>query len=426
MARRTAFQIAAGICIAALISASAMSCGGTPVTKPQLEPATRSVGVDAGAASESASGESSAGESGGGGSAGAEMVEPPDAAGAAGSETAGSTGLTSTGGASGAAGATGGTSASAGSPGASSRAGAGAGGSAGKPSTTPAPACKIGQFKCVDDAIYKCNDAQTEFIKDANVKAPCGAGLCNEKLGKCNACVAGSKTCSDKGDAVVSCSDDGQTTTPRACESTAPVCTNGACGECRMDSDPNRTGCAAGNDCKRMADKLVCQPVGGTEPGMKIKFCHSGACKVTLSPGYELDLKADWRTCLGAPEQAPLGAPTVGVMLWPTAMTDLVIPLADSGWFCKLPAANGNANGCIVNSSQSVRDLYIWGPIETGCNYAWVRMADGIDAAFGAGCETCKFEEHPNDTSADFAFNMGFDDACRCPKVHFAAVPAKK
>jgi hypothetical protein len=160
--------------------------------------------------------------------------------------------------------------------------------------------------------------------------------------------------------------------------------------------------------------------------GLKVQFCHAGACKVTLAPGFDLDLKADWTKCVGSPAQAPLGADTTGVMLWPTALTDLVIPLADSGWFCKLAPTNGGSNGCIVNASQTARDLYIWGPIENTCTYAWGRTPTGIDATTGAGCGMCMFVAKPDEDSAEYAFNLGVDNNCRCPKIHFAAIAAKR
>ena len=37
----------------------------------------------------------------------------------------------------------------------------------------------------------------------------------------------------------------------------------------------------------------------------------------------------------------------------------------------------------------------------------------------------CKLEQKPEELSASFAYNMGFDTDCRCPKATFAAIPAK-
>jgi hypothetical protein len=193
-----------------------------------------------------------------------------------------------------------------------------------------------------------------------------------------------------------------------------------------MDSDPSKTGCAAGNDCVPSADQLTCKSSSGASKGLSVELCHAGACKVALAPGFDLALNADWSTCTGSVAQMPFAASTVGVMLWPTAITDLAIPLANTGWFCKLPPANGARNSCIVNASQSARELYIWGTIETGCTYSWGQTPQGIDATLGAGCGNCSLEKHASDDSADYAFNMGLDASCRCPKVHLAAVPAKK
>jgi hypothetical protein len=285
--------------------------------------------------------------------------------------------------------------------------------------------CQAGQFRCVGDTIYKCNDAHSDFIVDPASK-PCGAGLCNASLGRCNTCVPRSLTCTDDGKSVRTCSDDGQQTSARACDASAPICVDGSCVECRMDSDPSKTGCAAGNDCVRSNDQLTCKSSSGAAHGLTVEFCHAGACKVALAPGFDLALNADWSACTGSAAQEPLAATTLGVMLWPTTLTDLAIPLANTGWLCKLPPTNGARNSCIVNASQSARELYIWGTIETGCTYAWGVTPQGIDAALGPGCGNCSLVKHASDDSADYAFNLGVDTNCRCPKVHFAALPAKK
>jgi hypothetical protein len=46
-------------------------------------------------------------------------------------------------------------------------------------------ACKVGQFKCIGDIVYKCSADQTAFEEDPSVD-PCEIGFCNELLGKCN------------------------------------------------------------------------------------------------------------------------------------------------------------------------------------------------------------------------------------------------
>jgi hypothetical protein len=286
--------------------------------------------------------------------------------------------------------------------------------------------CQIGQFKCVGDTVYKCNDARTDFVVDTTLQGPCRAGLCNEQLGKCNVCMPRSVECSADGKAVRTCSDDGQQTVSQACDAASPFCTDGVCGECRMDSDPSKTGCAAGNDCTRSDKQLKCRSSSGEANGLSVEFCHAGACKLMLAAGFDLALSADWTMCAGSPVQAPFAANTVGVMLWPTAITDLAIPLANTGWLCKLPPSNGARNSCVVNASQSSRELYIWGSIESGCTYSWGQTPHGIDATLGAGCGMCTLAKHDSDDSADYAFNMGVDTLCRCPKVHFAATPAKK
>jgi hypothetical protein len=183
----------------------------------------------------------------------------------------------------------------------------------------------------------------------------------------------------------------------------------------------------AGASTRQDADEDASVPMSSSTEmdSLKAQFCHAGACKVTLAAGYELDLKADWTACRGRADQQPLGADTTGVMLWPTSLQDLVIPLADSGWYCKLPAANGNRNGCVINASQTSRELYIWGPIETACTYTWGRTPSGIDATLGPGCGMCELAVHARENSGEYAFNMGADSDCGCPKISFAAVPAK-
>jgi hypothetical protein len=193
-----------------------------------------------------------------------------------------------------------------------------------------------------------------------------------------------------------------------------------------MVDGTQNTGCDPGETCVHMDDTFMCQsasPVPDTT-GMLVAFCHAGACKVSLAPHYELEFKVDWSECMGSHADAPLTADAAGVMLWPTALVDLAIPLANSGWICKLPPTQGTSE-CIVSASYSSRELYIWGPAETGCNFLWRETPDGIDAALGAGCGMCQFEQTPERDAASYAFNMGTDTACRCPKVYFAAVPAK-
>jgi hypothetical protein len=111
-------------------------------------------------------------------------------------------------------------------------------------------------------------------------------------------------------------------------------------------------------------------------------------------------------------------------MSWPTTVVDLAIPLADSGWLCKLPPSNAKSE-CIVSASQSARELYIWGPVESACSFFWGLTPGGIDAVLGSGCGTCKVEQVPGQAATSYAFNMGFDTNCRCPKARFSAMPAK-
>jgi hypothetical protein len=286
--------------------------------------------------------------------------------------------------------------------------------------------CSSGTFKCEQDSVYVCDDARREFVPDMRVKESCASGMCNAQRGACNVCKPGSVSCNDAGDAVVSCSDGGQSRDTRACDDAKPKCVAGVCSECKVDSDPNKTGCESGSQCMRAGDRNTCVPVMTTAGALEIQFCHAGACKVTLAPGYDLDLKADWTSCRGSASQQPLGAPTAGVMHWPTALTDLVIPLSDSGWLCKLPPVNGEKNGCVIDAGDRSRDLYIWGPIESACTYSWQEMPDGIDAKLGSGCGMCMLTKRANENSGDYAFNMGSDEECRCPKVTFTALPTQK
>ena len=163
-----------------------------------------------------------------------------------------------------------------------------------------------------------------------------------------------------------------------------------ACGNAPSSEEPQGVRDAVAYQLAAAADAGV---------GLNIEFCAAGACKVTLAPQFELDFKVDWTV-------------------------DLAIPLADTGWLCKLPPNNAKSE-CIVSASQSARELYIWGPVEAGCNFLWGPTPDGIDAIRGAGCGMCKLEPKPEELGAAFAFNMGFDTSCRCPKAYFAAVPAK-
>lgn len=188
-----------------------------------------------------------------------------------------------------------------------------------------------------------------------------------------------------------------------------------ACGNAPSSEEPQGVRDAVAYQLAAAADAGV---------GLNIEFCAAGACKVTLAPQFELDFKVDWTECKGSAAQSPFAAGTSGVMLWPTTLVDLAIPLADTGWLCKLPPNNAKSE-CIVSASQSARELYIWGPVEAGCNFLWGPTPDGIDAIRGAGCGMCKLEPKPEELGAAFAFNMGFDTSCRCPKAYFAAVPAK-
>jgi hypothetical protein len=74
---------------------------------------------------------------------------------------------------------------------------------------------------------------------------------------------------------------------------------------------------------------------------------------------------------------------------------------------------------------DSKRDVYIWGPIESGCTYSWGETSDGIDAVLGSGCGNCPMSNQETKGAGDYAFNMGSDDQCRCPKIHFEAVATK-
>jgi hypothetical protein len=93
-----------------------------------------------------------------------------------------------------------------------------------------------------------------------------------------------------------------------------------------------------------------------------------------LAPSFELKFGVDWSECRGDSNQSPFAAGTAGVMLWPTTLVDL---------------------------------------------------PGGIDALLGTGCGMCKLDESPAGDAASYAFNMGVDDGCRCPKIHFAASPAQ-
>lgn len=187
-------------------------------------------------------------------------------------------------------------------------------------------------------------------------------------------------------------------------------------------------GCGNAVTSEDVQDAPVSYQLGPDSPDagspLKVELCHAGACKINLAPQYDLDFQVDWSECDGSAAQSPFAAGTTGVMLWPTTLVDLAIPLANSGWLCKLPPSNTKSE-CIVSASQSARELYIWGPVETACTFLWTQTPTGIDAILGSGCGMCKADPIAGESGATYAFNMGLDTGCRCPKARFTAMPAK-
>jgi len=109
---------------------------------------------------------------------------------------------------------------------------------------TDAPhACSAGEFRCEGDVLTVCNDGQDGFH---NV-ATCNPGLCDDKGGQCDLCVAGKGSCTAE-DSHKLCSADGQKVVDEKCPTGTPHCVDpdGKCVEC-----VNATHCQPStNDCQ--------------------------------------------------------------------------------------------------------------------------------------------------------------------------------
>jgi hypothetical protein len=277
----------------------------------------------------------------------------------------------------------------------------------------PSGACKLGQFKCVKDVVYKCNDSQTEFIKDTNIKDACKPGLCNADLGKCNVCAPGMAVCNDKGDGIITCSADGQKTDETACGKDSPICYKGVCGQCKEDSDPSKTGCPNGSECTLTGNSRVCNsksnPNSGSPAGLWVAQCKPGICKVVLLAGYKLNFTGDYTKCTGAGTDGAV----IAVRPYPQNVSNLLSP-GEPIDNCVITGHNGETAGCAVNPSSESRELAVEGPFETGCNYFT-----------SVGCKSCVLTDRSDEGKADFGFNSNFDTQCQCPLLHMEAVAAQ-
>jgi hypothetical protein len=205
----------------------------------------------------------------------------------------------------------------------------------------------------------------------------------------------------------------------------APVGGSGgaAGGECKENSDPTKTGCPTGTDCIKVGDSHVCNPKSGSTSdspsGLQIFFYKPGICKLLLSAGYSLNIKADWTSCTGS--GVGVGADeSIYTSLWPTSMGVFV------GLGCSMLRSDGEINECTINSTKKIREIALIGPFESNCTYTWYQGTEGIDVLLGPGCGVCNLDFQSDKGAADFGFNESPDNQCRCPKVHFEAVAVKQ
>jgi hypothetical protein len=87
-----------------------------------------------------------------------------------------------------------------------------------------------------------CNSDGSDFAQ----QQPCGAGLCDASAGRCNKCMPGSKTCS--GNALTTCSTDGQEMTATECVPSGGDCSTATCrnSACVPGIKPISSACSGG------------------------------------------------------------------------------------------------------------------------------------------------------------------------------------
>lgn len=122
---------------------------------------------------------------------------------------------------------------------------AGAAGSAGTPAQESV--CNDGGYRCAADTLQRCT-------KDGNAWESvevCEPGQCDMDVRGCRVCSPGASRC--MGTQVVSCNAEGTEATQTECAAPTPVCQNGACVECFVDTD-----CAADSCSKRTCTAGKC------------------------------------------------------------------------------------------------------------------------------------------------------------------------
>ena len=129
-----------------------------------------------------------------------------------------------------------------------------------------------------------CNADGSAFLE----QLPCGQGLCDSQNGRCNMCVPGAKTCSASGNALMTCSADGQRMDSNQCPASGNQCTSSSCrlGACSVEDNASGSPCSSGG--------TVCDGSG------KCVECLDGAkqaCTAQCGAGTRTCSGGKWGDC---------------------------------------------------------------------------------------------------------------------------------
>lgn len=137
--------------------------------------------------------------------------------------------------------------------------------------------CMPNMATCSSDGatLRICNEDGSDFADQQN----CGAGLCDAAAGKCNKCMPGMKTCN--GNALVTCSADGQNVTEVVCMPSGGECATASCrnNACVPGIKPLSSPCTAGK-CDATGRCVACITSSDCpDPGpCNDRTCTLGAC----------------------------------------------------------------------------------------------------------------------------------------------------
>jgi hypothetical protein len=213
-------------------------------------------------------------------------------------------------------------------------------------------ACTETTRVCQGDVLKGCSDDLSSPV----TLDECGAGLCDQASGQCDACVANSRRCD--GEVVVACDATGKAETRTSCTGSKPKCTGTKCVQCLSEADcstakPFCVGnscvqCRGSNDCRADKHELCENSTCVVQP-----YCGDG--KVTA--GEECDPKAsgsnEWSCNAGCrkttsynpcetSDQCSASEICYGTICWPTG--------CDARPACpQVPDASSVGPSCVSN-----------------------------------------------------------------------------